>query len=216
MTDGRFQRRLAAILAADVVGYSRLMGRDEEGTLAALKAHRAELIDPSVAAHGGPIVKTTGDGVLVEFPSAVDAVRCAVAIQRGLAERNTDRQPDERIELRIGVNLGDIVIDEGDIFGDEYSLYYAFANFQAGHYGEAGLAAQRAIQLRPGHPVPFPMAVGAAGLAGEVEQASRAVARLRELVPACTAGEIEATFQYCRPEDRARLAAGLRAGGLPD
>ncbi len=111
-------RRLAAILAADVAGYSRLMGADEEGTLAALKELRRELADPSIEEHRGRIVKTTGDGLLVEFASVVDAVRCAVAVQRGMAERNTAVPADRRIELRIGINVGDIIIDDEDIFGD--------------------------------------------------------------------------------------------------
>jgi adenylate cyclase len=114
----RAERRMAAILAADVVGYSRLMGRDEEGTLAALKALRAGLIDPSIAEHRGRIVKTTGDGLLVEFASVVDAVRCAIAVQRAIGERNAAIPEARRIALRIGINLGDIIIDEGDIFGD--------------------------------------------------------------------------------------------------
>src|ERR1700756_791997 len=100
-------RKLAAILAADVVGYSRLMGIDEEGTLAQLRAHRRALIDPSINEHHGRIVKTTGDGMLVEFASVVDAVRCAVEIQRGMAERNAGIQQDKRIEFRVGINLGD-------------------------------------------------------------------------------------------------------------
>ena len=95
MAEDRVQRRLAAILAADVAGYSRLMGADEEGTLARLKAHRRELIDPKIAEHSGRIVKTTGDGMLVEFASVVDAVRCAVAIQSGMAERNADVPQDQ-------------------------------------------------------------------------------------------------------------------------
>ena len=111
-------RRLAAILAADVAGYSRLMGVDEEGTLAALKAIRRELGDPKIAEHRGRIVKTTGDGLLVEFASVVDAVRCAVDVQREMALRNAELPVERRIEFRIGINLGDIIIDEGDIFGD--------------------------------------------------------------------------------------------------
>jgi len=118
MAEARVERRLAAILAADVAGYSRLMGVNEEGTLAALKACRSELIDPKVAEHRGRIVKTTGDGALIEFGSAVDAVRCAVEIQRAMAERNADVSEDRRIEFRIGINVGDIIIDEGDIYGD--------------------------------------------------------------------------------------------------
>jgi adenylate cyclase len=112
------QRRLAAILAADVVGYSRLMGVSEAGTLAALKAHRRELVDGTIAEHQGRIVKLTGDGMLVEFSSVVNAVACAVKIQRKMIERNADVPQDERIEFRIGVNLGDIIFEDNDIFGD--------------------------------------------------------------------------------------------------
>jgi class 3 adenylate cyclase/serine/threonine protein kinase len=115
-------RRLAAILAADVAGYSRLMGADEEGTLERLKALRRELIDPKITEHRGRIVKTTGDGILVEFPSVVDAVRCAVEVQRAIATRNTGARADTLIELRIGINLGDIIIDEGDIYGDGVNI----------------------------------------------------------------------------------------------
>src|ERR1051326_7937162 len=118
MSEERVERRLAAILAADVAGYSRLMGADEEGTLAALKALLRELIDPKIKEHRGRVVKRTGDGALVEFASVIDAVRCAVEIQREMAERNTGIEPDRRIEYRIGINLGDIIIDEGDIYGD--------------------------------------------------------------------------------------------------
>src|SRR5467141_835792 len=114
----RVERRLAAILAADVAGYSRLMGADEEGTLAALKALRRELADPKIAEHRGRIVKTTGDGLLVEFPSVVDAVRCAVELQREMASRNDGVPEPRRIEFRIGINVGDIIIDEHDIYGD--------------------------------------------------------------------------------------------------
>lgn len=122
MAEARVERRLAAILAADVAGYSRLMGVDEEGTLAALKAHRRELVDPKIAEHRGRIVKNTGDGALVEFASAVDAVRCAMEIQCAVAERNTDVPEDRRIEFRIGINVGDIIIDEGDIYGDGVNI----------------------------------------------------------------------------------------------
>src|SRR5882724_10344565 len=114
----RIQRRLAAILAADVVGYSRLMEADEGGTLAALKALRKELIDPKIAEHGGRIVKLMGDGALVEFASVVDAVECAVAIQRAIAELNAGNPEDRRIVFRIGINVGDIIIEGEDIYGD--------------------------------------------------------------------------------------------------
>ena len=122
MAEARVERRLAAILAADVAGYSRLMGVDEEGTLSALKAYRRELIDPKIAEHRGRIVKTTGDGALVEFASAVDAVRCALEIQRAVTERGGEVPEERRIEFRIGINVGDIIIDEGDIYGDGVNI----------------------------------------------------------------------------------------------
>jgi adenylate cyclase len=114
----RTARRLAAILAADVAGYSRLMGADEEGTLAALKAHRRELVDPLIAQHQGRIVKTTGDGLLIEFASIVDAVRCAVVLQQDMKDRNANLDESQCIRFRIGINVGDVIVDEGDIFGD--------------------------------------------------------------------------------------------------
>ncbi len=114
----KVERRLAATLSADVVGYSRLMGADEEGTLARLKAHRSKLIDLQFSAHRGRIVKLMGDGVLVEFASVVDAVRCAAAIQRGMAARNETEDEDRRIVLRIGINLSDIIVEGDDIHGD--------------------------------------------------------------------------------------------------
>ena len=118
MPEDRVDRRLAAIFAGDIAGYSRLMGVDEEGTLRQLKAHRKELVDPKITEHRGRIVKTTGDGMLIEFVSVVDAVRCAVDIQRGMAERNSEVQADKRIEFRIGINVGDIISDSNDIYGD--------------------------------------------------------------------------------------------------
>jgi len=115
-------RRLAAILAADVAGYSRLMGADEEGTLERLKALRRELVDPKIAEHHGRIVKTTGDGMLVEFPSVVDAVRCAVEVQQAMPERNTGIAVDNRIQLRIGINLGDVIVEGDDLYGDGVNI----------------------------------------------------------------------------------------------
>jgi adenylate cyclase len=118
----RVERRLAAILAADVAGYSRLVGVDEEGTLARLRALRRDLTDVTIAAHKGRIVKTTGDGMLVEFASVLDALRCAAAIQTGSAERNAVLPADQRIEFRIGVHQGDVVVEDGDIFGDGVNI----------------------------------------------------------------------------------------------
>lgn len=118
MVTATAERRLAAIVAADVVGYSRLMGENEVETLAVFKAHRKELIDPLIAEHKGHIVKTMGDGLLLEFPSVVEAVACAVNMQRGMLERNRPVPAERRIEFRIGINIGDVIVDEGDVFGD--------------------------------------------------------------------------------------------------
>jgi adenylate cyclase len=114
----RIERRLVAVLAADVAGNSRLMGADEEGTHAALRAIRREVTDPEIAEHRGRIVKTTGDGLLVEFPSVLDAVRCAIELQRAMALRNDGVAKECRIEFRIGINLGDVIIDREDIYGN--------------------------------------------------------------------------------------------------
>ena len=118
MAPDRIERRLAAIMSADMVGYSRLMEVDETGTITRQRAHRKELIDPKIVAYNGRIVKTTGDGMLVEFASAVDAVECAVDIQQMMGEREAERPLDQRIRYRIGINVGDIVIDGDDILGD--------------------------------------------------------------------------------------------------
>jgi TolB-like protein/class 3 adenylate cyclase len=122
MNGNQVERRLAAILAADVAAYSRLMGQDEVGTLARLKALRRELIDPQIAEHKGRLVKTTGDGLLVEFQSVVEAVACGVAIQRGITKRNAAIPDDQRIEFRVGIHHGDIIVEDGDIFGDGVNL----------------------------------------------------------------------------------------------
>jgi class 3 adenylate cyclase len=118
LTGERVTRRLAAILAADVVGYSRLMGRDENGTLARLKAHRTERLEPTLTRHGGRLVKLTGDGALVEVPSAVDALGAAIEFQQAMAEANRDQPADTTIVFRIGLHLGDLIVDGDDLYGD--------------------------------------------------------------------------------------------------
>jgi adenylate cyclase len=118
----RVERRFAAVLAGDVAGYGRLMGLSEEQTLAQLKAFRRTLVDPTIAGHRGRIVKTTGDGMMVEFASAVDAVGCAVKIQREMVKQNADVPQELRIEFRIGIHVGDIIIDDNDIFGDGVNI----------------------------------------------------------------------------------------------
>jgi class 3 adenylate cyclase/pimeloyl-ACP methyl ester carboxylesterase len=122
MAKARVERRLAAILAADVVGYTRLMSRDEEGTHTTLKTYRRAVIDPKISAHRGRIVKNTGDGALVEFASAIEAVRCAIDIQRAMAKRNADIPQGRRVAFRIGINVGDIIIDDDDIYGDGVNI----------------------------------------------------------------------------------------------
>src|SRR4029077_4904990 len=118
----RIERRLAGILAADVAGYSRLMGGDEEGTHERLKAHLKDVVNPSIAEHRGRIVKNTGDGMLAEFSSVVDAVRCAIEVQRGMVERNAKTPQGERIAFRMGINLGDVIVEPGDIYGDGVNI----------------------------------------------------------------------------------------------
>jgi adenylate cyclase len=137
-------RRLAAILAVDVVGHSRLMGADEEGTHERLKAYLVELIDPDIREHHGRIVKTTGDGVLAEFASVVDAVRCAGEIQRAMADRDLDLAEERRLRLRIGINLGDVIVHGDDIFGDGFAAQCASALRQ-------GSGAARAAAIRRGY-----------------------------------------------------------------
>src|SRR5712671_4954389 len=146
------ERRLAAILAADVAGYSRLMEADEEGTLARLKAHRRELVDPKIKEHRGRIVKTTGDGMLVEFPSVVDAVRCAVEIQRGMVDRNAEIPADKRITFRIGVNLGDVIIDGDDIYGDGVNIAARLETLAE----PGGICISRTVRDHIGDRLPYP------------------------------------------------------------
>ncbi|HSE73778.1 MAG TPA: adenylate/guanylate cyclase domain-containing protein, partial [Dongiaceae bacterium] len=122
MVEDRVQRRLAAILAADVVGYSRLMELDEVGTLAALKSRRREIVQPLVAQHQGRVFKVTGDGIMVEFASAVNAVQCAIGLQQAMTDAARDQPEDRRIVLRIGINLGDVVVERGDLYGDGVNI----------------------------------------------------------------------------------------------
>jgi class 3 adenylate cyclase len=151
----RDQRRLAAIVSADVAGYSRLMGRDESGTLAALKDVRREIVDPQIAARGGRIVKTTGDGLLLEFASVVDAVQCVIEVQTAMALKMSDVPEDRRIAFRIGVNIGDIIIDGDDIFGDGVNIAARLQQIAApgGVCVSSRVGAHRACEIcRPGSP----------------------------------------------------------------
>ncbi len=149
MAAARVERRLAAILAADVVGYSRLMERDEAGTLERLKLHRREIIDPLIAEHHGRVVKLMGDGALCEFASVVDAVACAVAIQRGMAEREANVPEGERIRFRIGINLGDVIHEEdGDLYGAHWWVEHDdLGTFTARGYEGQSIAICPALDL---------------------------------------------------------------------
>ena len=151
MATERVERRLAAILAADVAGYSRLMGADEEGTHERLKAHFRELINPKITMHGGRIVKNTGDGLLAEFPSAVNAVRCAVEIQRAMVDQDADAPEDKRISFRIGVNLGDVIVEPEDIFGDDVNI----ASRLEALAEPGGIYISRAVRDRIGERLPY-------------------------------------------------------------
>jgi TolB-like protein/class 3 adenylate cyclase/Tfp pilus assembly protein PilF len=147
------ERQLAAVVAADIAGYSRLMGTDEEGTLAQLKACRRELIDPGIARHRGRIVKTTGDGLLVEFSSPVEAVRWAVEMQQGMIERNADVADDRRIHFRVGINLGDVIVDDQDLYGDAVNIAARLENLA----DPGGICISRSVweQIRDRVAVPF-------------------------------------------------------------
>jgi adenylate cyclase len=145
-------RRLAAILAADVAGYSRLMGADEEGTLNRLKAHRRQLVDPKIREYHGRIVKTTGDGMLVEFSSVVDAVRCAVETQRAMVDRNAEISEEKRITFRIGVNLGDVIADGDDIYGDGVNIAARLEALAE----PGGICISRTVRDHIGDRLPYP------------------------------------------------------------
>jgi adenylate cyclase len=145
------ERRLAAILATDVAGYSRLMGADEEGTHERLKAHLREVVDPKIEEHRGRTVKNTGDGMVVEFPSVVNAVRCAAEIQRAMIDRNADIPEDKRISFRIGVNLGDVIVEPEDIFGDGVNIAARLEALAE----PGGICISRAVRDHIGERLPF-------------------------------------------------------------
>src|ERR1700730_902555 len=210
------QRRLAAILAADVVGYSRLMGLDEMGTLTSLKSHRRELVDSGIAEHRGRIVKTTGDGMLVEFASAVDAAGCAVEIQRAMVDRNAAIPSDKRIEFRIGINVGDISEDEGDIFGDGVNVAARLESIA--ERGGICISRQALDQIEGKLELKFrelgrqnlknisrPIEVYAINL----DEAGSAASRV------LTAANLKQDIRYCRAPDGVRLAYATVGAGPP-
>ena len=228
MADKRVERRLAAILAADVVGYSRLMGDDEVGTLQSLKAHRRGLLDPAIASHHGRIVKTTGDGALVEFASIVDAVACAVAIQRGMIGRNAAISDEKRIVFRIGINVGDIIIDDDDIFGDGVNVAARLQTLCE----PGGLSISRAAndQIRNKLSLPFAdlgeqtvknisRAVGVFGLAAkdiaELPDQELPVGAIGQVDTALPQADEEQVIRFCRSADGVQLAYSRVGSGPP-
>ena len=220
------QRRLAAILAADVVGYSRLMGADEVGTLTSLKSHRRELVDSAIAEHRGRIVKTTGDGMLVEFASVVDAVSFAVNLQRGMVRRNANIPEDKQIVFRIGINVGDIIIDGDDIFGDGVNIAARLETLCE----PGGVCISRTAndQIRDKLSLAFAdlgeqavknisRAVGVFGLTASDIQAlpGSVAATANESVPASATRSYEQEIHFCQTKDGVQLAYARMGEGFP-
>jgi class 3 adenylate cyclase len=196
------ERRLAAILAADVAGYSRLMGVDEEGTHERLKAHLGHLVEPKITEHRGRIVKNTGDGFLAEFASVVDAVRCAVEIQRGMGERNAETSEDKRITFRIGVNLDDVIVEEHDIFGDGVNV----AARLEGLAEPGGICISRVVRDQIRDKLPYPFEDRGEQSVKNIARPVRVYALRPEAVAALPAPAVPPTTSISQPPVAPRLS----------
>jgi len=207
------ERRLTAILAADVAGYSRLMGRDEAGTLSALQRHHAELVGPAIARHRGRVVKFMGDGILAEFSSAIEAVQCAVEIQREMALRNTSVVPEQRLQLRIGVHVGDVIVAGSDIYGDGVNI----ASRLQGAAETGGIAVSRQVyDLVDGKLAPSFSALGRQTFKNiEKPVEVFAVAAETFVGGASGVGELNQEIKYCRSRDGVKLAYAKVGQGPP-
>ncbi|MCC8973772.1 alpha/beta fold hydrolase [Bradyrhizobium brasilense] len=206
------ERRLAAVLAADVAGYSRLMGADEEGTLARLKAVRKTLVDPAIAAHRGRIVKTTGDGMLVEFASAVDAVRSAVEVQRNMAEQNASVPSDQRVEFRIGIHVGDIIFDENDIFGEGVNI----AARLEGICDSGGICVSAVVFEQVDRKIDVSFRSRGLQRLKNIERPIDVYAAvLNKSADDCRAAPASQQIRYCRANDGVRLAYSEVGSGPP-
>lgn len=216
MARKQVERHLTAILAADVAGYSRLMGADEEGTHAQLKAHRHDLIDRRIKKHRGRVIKTTGDGLLAVFASAVDAVRCAVEIQRAMIDRNAGIAPDKRLEFRIGINIGDVIEDDGDIFGNGVNVAARLESIAA--HGGISISRQVLDQIEGKLKLEYrelgrqnlkniarPIEVFAVNIDGGASKASRIL----------TGANLKQEIRYCKAADGVRLAFAKVGNGPP-
>jgi len=209
-TTPRAERQLAAVVAADIAGYSRLMGADEEGTLARLKACRQELIEPGIAGHRGRIVKTTGDGLLAEFPSPVEAVRWAVEMQQGMIERNADVADERRIRFRIGINLGDVIVDDKDLYGDAVNLAARLENLA----DPGGICISRTVREQIRDRLALPFEDGGEQSVKNIARPIRVYALSADAVAALPKAEVPAAPRRAAPRYARRGIAAIAMAGV--
>ena len=204
------ERQLAAVVVADIAGYSRLMGADEEGTLAQLKACRRDLIDPGIARHRGRIVKTTGDGLLIEFSSSVEAVRFAVEMQQSMIDRNADVPDHKRIRFRIGINLGDVIVDDKDLYGDAVNIAARLETLA----DPGGICISRSVHEQIRDRLALPFENGGEQSVKNIARPIRAYSLSADAVAALPKAEVPAAPQRARPLYARRGVAALALAGL--